>query len=50
MHPKSKCERVERTANVRFGAGAGSHRAGVYFQNFTGTPSNSCRITAGGLR
>jgi hypothetical protein len=23
MHPKSKYERVERTAHVRFGAGAG---------------------------
>ena len=37
MHPKSKYERVERTAHVRLGAGAGSHRAGVYFENFTGT-------------
>ena len=37
MHPKSKYERVERTAHVRSGAGAGSHRAGVYFENFTGT-------------
>jgi hypothetical protein len=37
MHPKSKYERVERTAHVRLGARAGSHRAGVYFENFTGT-------------
>jgi len=35
--PEIETRTLERTARVRFGAGAGSHRAGVYFENFTGT-------------
>ena len=50
MHPKSKYERVERTAHVRSGAGAGSHRAGVYFENFTGTLFQLIPYRGTGLR
>ena len=49
MHPKSKYERVE-PAHVRFGAGAGSHRAGVYFQNLIGALFQLVPYRGTGLR